>query len=142
MGEEGGRGLLKFVLNFYSDRKIVINLKCLEKLLESRIPSIENLYEVAVKLEGAKVTKSKDLETTTAKDILLSTALTMKRMTVRLIPKLAKKLSPASSHKPKQKSKVTPSSAKTTPEKDITTRHVVASQSIQQFVFNDKIETE
>ena len=98
MGGEGGRGLLKLVLNFYSDRKIVINLKCLEKLLESRIPSIENLYEVAVKLEGAKVTKSKDLETTTAKDILLSTALTMKRMTVRLIPKLAKKLSPASSH--------------------------------------------
>ena len=67
-GGGGGGGLLKLVLNFYSDRKIVINLKCLEKLLESRIPSIVNLYEVAVKLEGAKVTKSKDLETTTAKD--------------------------------------------------------------------------
>lgn len=67
-GGGGGEGLLKLILNFYSDRKIVINLKCLEKLLESRIPSIVNLYEVAVKLEGAKVTKSKDLETTTAKD--------------------------------------------------------------------------
>lgn len=137
VGEEGGRGLLKLVLNFYSDRKIVINLKCLEKLLESRIPSVENLYEVAVKLEGAKVTKSKDLETTTAKDSTKHGPNDEKNDSA-INPEACKKTFPSIF----TQSKVTPSSTKTTPEKDITTTHVVVSQSIQQFVFNDKIETE
>ena len=56
------------VLNFYSSGKIVINSKCLEKLLESRIPGLENLHEITFKIKGAKSIKSKDTSATAVKD--------------------------------------------------------------------------
>ena len=56
-----------YVLNFYSTGGIVINSKYLEELLESRIPSLENLYEITFKIKGAKFIKSKDTSTTTVK---------------------------------------------------------------------------
>ena len=42
--------------------------KCLEELLESRIPGlIKNLYEINFKMKGAKSIKSKDKNTATVK---------------------------------------------------------------------------
>ena len=60
-------GIENYVLNFYSTGGIVINSKYLEEFLESRIPSLENLYEITFKIKGAKSIKSKDTSTTTAK---------------------------------------------------------------------------
>ena len=40
-----------------------------------------------------------------------------------------------------EKSKISPPK-KTTPEKEITARHIVTNQSRQQSIFNNKIETE
>ena len=37
-------------------------------MLESRIPSLENQYEVTVKLKRTKTTKNKDLKATTGKE--------------------------------------------------------------------------
>ena len=44
-----------YVLNFDSTGRIVINSKCLEELLESRITGIENLYEITFKISLKKV---------------------------------------------------------------------------------------
>ena len=46
-------GSENYVLNFYSTGRILINSKCLEELLESRIPGLENLYEITFKIKGA-----------------------------------------------------------------------------------------
>ena len=61
-------GSENYVLNFYSTERIVINSKCLEEILESRIPGLENLYEITFKTKGAKSIKSKDTSTTTVKE--------------------------------------------------------------------------
>ena len=61
-------GIKNYVLNFYSTGRIAINSKCLEELLESRIPGLENLYEIAFKIKGAKSIKSKDTNTTAVKE--------------------------------------------------------------------------
>ena len=41
--------------------------KCLEELLESRIPGLKNLYEINFKMKGAKSIKSKDKNKATVK---------------------------------------------------------------------------
>ena len=61
-------GSENYVLNFYSTGRIVINSKCLEELLESRTPGLENLYEITLKIKGAKSIKSKDKSTTAIKE--------------------------------------------------------------------------
>ena len=57
-----------YVLNFYSTGRIFINSKCLEELLESRIPGLENLYQFTYKIKGVKSIKIKDTSTTTVKE--------------------------------------------------------------------------
>ena len=50
-GENQRNGNENYVLNFYSTRRIVINSKCLEELFESRIPGLENFYEITFKIK-------------------------------------------------------------------------------------------
>ena len=126
-----------YVLNFYSTGRIAINSKCLEELLESRIRSLENLYEITFKIKGAKSIKVK----TQAQQLyLLQKTLMMKIIPARLIPTY-KEPSQTPSDASSRKSKVS-QLKKTTPEKESTARHTVTSQSRQQPIFNNKIESE
>ena len=47
---------------------MVINSKCLEELLESRIPGLKNLREITFKIKRVRPIKSKDTNTTTVKE--------------------------------------------------------------------------
>ena len=44
-----------YALYFYSTGRIVINFKCLEELLESRIPGLENFDKITFKIKRAKL---------------------------------------------------------------------------------------
>ena len=55
-----------YVINFYSTGRIVINSKCLDELLENRVPSLENLYEITFKIkQGVETSKHKEATTRT-----------------------------------------------------------------------------
>ena len=56
-----------YVLNFYSTGRIVINSKCVEELLESKIPKLENLCKITYQIKEAKFLKSKNTSTATVK---------------------------------------------------------------------------
>ena len=57
-----------YVLNFYSTGRIAINSKCVEELLESKIPSLENLYKITYQIKEAKFLKSQNTSTATVKE--------------------------------------------------------------------------
>ena len=44
-----------YALHFYSTGRIVINFKCLEELLESEIPGLENFDKITFKIKRAKL---------------------------------------------------------------------------------------
>ena len=49
--QDGGES---YVLNFFATRRIVINAKMhRQEMLQTRIPALENLYEVKFKIKGA-----------------------------------------------------------------------------------------
>ena len=129
-----------YVLNFYSTGRIAINSKCLEELLESRIPSLENLYEIPFKIKGAKSINGKDTSTTAVKESTTKDSNDQDN-TSSINLETYKEPSQAPSDTTSEKSKISPPK-KTTPEKEITARHIVTNQSRQQSIFNNKIETE
>ena len=133
-------GSENYVLNFYSTGRIVINSKCLEELLESRIPGLENLYEITFKIKGAKSIKSKDTSTTAVKESTTKDSNDLDN-TSSINLETYKEPSQTPSDTTSEKSKISPPK-KTTPEKEITARHIVTNQSRQQSIFNNKIETE
>ena len=133
-------GIENYVLNFYSTGRIVINSKCLEELLESRIPSLENLYKITFKIKVTKSIKSKDTSTTIVKESTTKDP-NDEDNTSSINPETYKKPSQTPSDASSGKSKVS-QPEKTTPEKENTVRHIVPNQSRQRSIFNNKIESE
>ena len=129
-----------YVLNFYSTGSIVINSKCLEELLESRILGLDNLYEITFKIKGAKSIKSKDTSATAVKESTTKDSNDQDN-TSSINLETYKEPSQTPSDTTSEKSKISPPK-KTTPEKEITARHIVTNQSRQQSIFNNKIEAE
>ena len=78
------------MLNFYSTGRIAINSKCVEELLESKIPSLENLYKITYQIKEAKFIKSKNTSTTTVKESTTKDSMMIKIIPARLISKLTK----------------------------------------------------
>ena len=116
---------------------MAINAKCLEELLESRIPSLKNLHEINFKIKRARPIKRKDKNTTTLKESTTKT-LMIKIITAPLTTAPSRNLqrTPLNTFRYLEKPKVLPH------KKEIIAQHIVTSQSRQQFIFNNKIETE
>ena len=114
------------VLNFYSTGRIVINPKCLGELLESRIPGLENLYEITYKIKRTKSIKNKETSTKTVKE---STAEDSNNQdnTSSINPEIYKEPSQTPSDTTLEKSKISPPK-KATPEKEITARNIMTNQ--------------
>ena len=129
-----------YVLSFYLTGRIVINSKCLEELLESTIPSLENLYKITYQIKEATFIKSKHTSTTTAGESTTKDSNDQDN-TSSINLETYKEPSETLSDTTSEKSKIWPTK-KTTPEKEITARHVVTNQSRQQCIFNNKIKTE
>ena len=119
-------GSENYVLNFYSTGRIVINFKCLEELLESRIPDLENLYKIIFKIKRAKSIKSKDTSTTTVKESTTKDSNDQDN-TNSINLKIYKDPSQTPSDTTLEKSKISPPK-KATPEKEITARNIMTNQ--------------
>ena len=111
-----------YVLRFYSTGRIVINSKCLEELFESRIPSLENIYEITFKITEAKYIKIKDTSTAAVKESTTKDSNDQDN-TSSINLQTYKEPSQAPSDTTSEKYKISPPK-KTTPEKEITARHI------------------
>ena len=133
-------GIENSILNFYSTGKIVINSKCLEELLVSRISGLENLYEITFKIKGANSIKSKDTSTTTVKESTTKTLIMMKIIPARLIPKLTK--NPPKHLQMHLQENLKSHNLRNQRLKKRVLQDIVTSQSRQQSIFNNKTESE
>ena len=121
-----------YVLNFYSTGRIVINSKWVEELLESKIPSPENLYKITYQIKEAKFLKSKNTRTATVKESTTKDSNDQDN-TSSINLETYKEPSQTPSDTTFKKSKILPPE-KTTPEKEITARHIRTNQSRQQCI--------
>ena len=126
-----------YVLNFYSTGRIAINSKCVEELLESKIPSLENLYKITYQIKEAKFLKSQNTSTATVKESNTKD-FNDQDNTSSINLETYKEPSQTPSDTTLKKSKISPPK-KTTPEKEITSRHIRTNQSRQQSITKWKL---